>query len=195
MKKLFAILLAFGLALSLTACVEPANLATPGSITDGNITDGNITDGNATDGDVMVATIDTDYFSFVVENAEKNFDENVWGVRVAIENKSDEFLTFSCGEILINGILVENEWMTEIANNCAEYGFITFDLDALADLGIDTVESLDFTLNVVDFEGNTLEDVKYVFILEINADAVSSGDAGALDPTFEDNTDIIDAKG
>ena len=156
MKKLFAILLAFGLALSLTACVEPANLATPGSITDGNITDG-----NATDGDVMVATIDTDYFSFVVESAEKNIDENVWGVRVAIENKSEEFLTFSCGEILINGILVENEWMTEIANNCAEYGFIAFDLDALADLGIDTVESLDFTLNVVDFEGNTLEDVKY----------------------------------
>lgn len=190
MKKLFAILLAFGLALSLTACVEPANLITPGSITDGNITDGNLTDGDA-----LVATIDTDYFSFVVESAEKNVDENIWGVRVAIENKTDSFLSFSCGEILINGIVVENDWMTEIANNIAEYGFITFDLDTLTNLGIEDVNSLDFTLNVVDGEGNPLEEVKYVFVLEINSDAVSGGDAGVVDATFEDNTDIVDAKG
>ena len=185
MKKLFAILLAFGLLLSCAACVNPFNgdNATNGDITDGNVTSGNVTDGNATDGNMIyeadpaisVTDVNTDLFNFVIENAERNHEEEVWGVKVAAENKTDDSITFTCEDCFVNDVPVEIGWNFTLEPMTADCSFIFIRIGELEKLEIDEIRNFKFSLIAENEDGELIEDTIFVFDIDITPQAVSEG--------------------
>ena len=114
--------------------------------------------------------IDTQDFTFFVENAERNETTNTWSVKVYMENKTNKPITFSWKEVFVNGCSIDPAWTYEVKAGEKDSTTVSFDMAIFAENEIDTVENLQFTLSVYDEKENILEDTEYLFSLNVSAE-------------------------
>jgi hypothetical protein len=187
MKRLFAILLSMLLTammiIGFTGCDFNFNSITNGDVTPGDVTPGNIIEEEYTNEIYFeeLPMILSSRFVFTVENAERNEDIGIWGVNVIIENKSLEPLSFSVDNVVINGIDFSPAWICEVFANETVNGTITFNLSEFEENQIELVETIEFTLNVLDKDGNVINDVEHQFSLTV-----------AHEPTTEEASEVIE---
>ena len=73
-----------------------------------------------------------------------------WGytVRVYLENKTDEQLTFSCEDVSVNGIMCDPFWATEVAAGKTGNSEISWSEELFKENGIDEVEAIELPVHV-----------------------------------------------
>lgn len=190
MKRLYAILLMFGLLLGFVGCDMSKDFISDGDITPGNIIEEEYTNEIYFEELPMILS---SRFVFTVENAERNEDTGIWGVNVIIENKSLEPLSFSVDNVVINGIEFGPAWICEVFANEIVNGTITFNLSEFEENQIELVETIEFTLNVLDKDGNVINDVEHQFSLTVARETITEEASEVIEPSDEINSEI--AKG
>lgn len=190
MKRLYAILLMFGLLLGFVGCDMSKDFVSDGDVTPGDIIEEEYTNEIYFEELPMILS---SRFVFTVENAERNEDTGIWGVNVIIENKSLEPLSFSVDNVVINGIEFSPAWICEVFANEIVNGTITFNLSEFEENQIELVETIEFTLNVLDKDGNVINDVEHQFSLTVAHEPVTEEVSEVIETSDEINSEI--AKG
>ena len=78
--------------------------------------------------------------------------DDIWGytLKADLENKTDKNLMFSFENVSVNGYMCDPFWATTVQGGKKAKSDISFSSDELSELGIETVEEIEFTLVVYD---------------------------------------------
>jgi hypothetical protein len=100
------------------------------------------------------------------------FDENGllgYGVKVYLENNTDDNLMFSVSDVSVNGFMIDPFWAATVSAEKKANETITFLTSDFETNGIEAVEEITFTLRVYDNENLNKEDiVKQTFTVNPN---------------------------
>lgn len=176
MKRLFAILLSMLLIFGLVGCTEPVNEETTTEV----ISEETTSEGIGFDKNVVV---DTEDFGFYVDGTELNEDAGTWSVKVLMDNKSKDTITFNWKEVFVNDNAIDPGWASEVAAGEKLAGTVIFPLEMFEENDITDVENLKFTLSVTDTKGKVIEDTEYIFSLTVSDEETTIEETTVIDET------------
>lgn len=167
MKRLFVIILASVLVLSLPACFRPSNDTNdkaPSNITDKNKDNADTEkEKNKTeDKDIKDITIKEQviYQGNDIVVTVKGFNtESIFGpeVKVLIENNSAKNITVQTRKSSVNGLMAETMFSAEVAAGKKVNDAITFMASELKAAGITTIKDIEFSLHI--FETESMDNI------------------------------------
>lgn len=102
-----------------------------------------------TDGQVVIA--EDDNLRFVIEWADEE-DASAYTLHVYLENKTDRNLMYAWDLVSVNDKMIDPFWAVSVAAGKKACSEISFNRSELKDNGIETVENVEFTLIVSDYD-------------------------------------------
>lgn len=159
MKKILGISLVFALLLSLAACagdpeptttqttLPPATQSVETQPTDGEPTAAPTEPPSYASGEQIL--VDDENVTFTVTGFENNEHLGLQ-VQVYCENKTDKNMMFSVDSVSVCGVMYDPFWAQEVAAGKKVNTAISFDTFRLAEMGVDSVDEISFTLRVID---------------------------------------------
>jgi len=108
--------------------------------------------------DTEKVIIDNDDISFVILEAGR---DDFWGYRVLcyIENKTGKTLMYTWDDVSVNGFMIDPFWSKELGPDMRCYGKITFFDSAFEENNITTVEEIEYTLRIYDYDDWDADDL------------------------------------
>lgn len=99
------------------------------------------------DSDTVI--FDNDYGTFIITGVD---EDALWGytMQAYILNKTDSAVTCAWDDVSVNGFMCDPYWATTIAGNSRSLVEISFSDSQLEELGIDTVEEIEFRVHLYD---------------------------------------------
>ena len=121
--------------------------------------------------------VENEYCAFKIVKAEV---DRIWGfqLKVYCENKTaDKNLMFSVDDVSVNGYMTDPLWAEQVAPGKKSNDEITFSSTALNKIGLTTVDEIEFTLRIHNYddwkEDDIVNDVFTVYPTGLSADAVT----------------------
>lgn len=193
MKKIIAIVLAFVMLLSLTACggssneeiKQPSNSSIENNSSSGESkqpeqSSNSVTSKATIDETVLVDEAGVKITAKSLETGGLFGDE----IKLLIENNSGKDLTFQCRNASVNGYMVETMMSVNVANGKKANDSLTFMASDLKICGISTIADMEFSFHVFTSDDwNTYLDTPQIQIKTSVADTYQY--------TFDDSGDII----
>lgn len=97
--------------------------------------------------DAEQVVVDNEYGSFVIYTTDSNGSYG-YTVLAYLENKTENPLMFSWEDVSVNGYMCDPFWAKTVAANSRSYAEISFSNNSLAENGIETVEEIEYCLNM-----------------------------------------------
>jgi len=143
MKKVFAVMLALSLLITLTACVDYSDGEVKGT--------SNVVIGD--DGEKREITINEEVLvdEAGVKITAKSLDiDEIFGpeIKLLIENDSGKDLTFQCGYASVNGYMVDTIMSTDVVNGKKANDSLTFTEEDLERCGIEAIADMEITFHI-----------------------------------------------
>ena len=168
-KKFLILGATLALTLSLTACGKPESPTTKPSGTETTpVTTQPSTKPTETTTPAATAPSEEVFEEItLVENEDCivriiGLDENGllgYGIKVYLENNTDDTLMFSVSDVSVNGFMIDPFWAATVSAEKKANETITFLTTDFESNGIETVEEITFTLRIYDNEDWNKEDV------------------------------------
>lgn len=161
MKRIFAMLLALCLLLSLAACgkeetnptvapTAPPATNAPETQAPGETEEPTAAPTEAPQVENLVL-VDNENLTFTITRFEDNAHLGMQ-MQVYCENKSDRPMIFSLDGVSVCGIMYDPFWAQEVAAGKAVNSTVSFDTYELSEYGITSVDEISFRLSVIDSE-------------------------------------------
>lgn len=149
-QKIFAALLALTMGASVVGCdtTETTTSTEATKTTVGEVTQETTPEETKKEFQEKVY-VDDENCTFKITGVE---EDSIWGytLKAYIENKTDKTLMFSWDGVSVNGFMCDPFWASEVQPGKKAIQDISFSEDSFSELGIENVESIDFTLSVTD---------------------------------------------
>ena len=184
MKKIFSILLASMLLLSLAACGSPSGSdVQPPS----NVSPDNSSTQQSTTNPEDVSIVETVLLDEAdVKITAKSLSDSIWGpeVKILIENNSEKNLTIQAQNSSINGYMVENMLSADVAAGKKANDIITFMSSDIETCGIETIADMEFSFHIF-----TTDD--WETYLDTSSIQLKTSIADTYTQTYDDSGDVV----
>ena len=119
-----------------------------------------------------VTVVDNEFCTFTINEVVYNKSYDTYGLKVYLENKTNEKLHFAWENVAVNGYMCDNYWGADVMPNKKENTEILWDINVFDENGIDykNISNIEFELIIASIDDEFyLQDfyVKDVYALNI----------------------------